>query len=217
MIWIISSSGMSAQFLEACINNEDLKQTSLYELIETKCKFGSFTELGYQWEGVKLPLKLNSSIGWQDSFIDGLERARELGKNALFTHRGLKEPQAINWMMSKGDTIVRLRHVNNYPLWLCRESVQTPDTSDDYFIDKLKMKLHQQNEVPSYLSVLPYLDQNDYLTVCIEKLQHIAPIIDKDIFESNLFFYLEKNMQGIKDWKSIERIMRLFFQTKISF
>ena len=83
--------------------------------------------------------------------------------------------------------------------------------------DKLKMKLHQQNEVPSHLSVLPYLDQIDYLTVCIEKLQHIAPIIDKDIFESNLFFYLEKNMQGIKDWKSIERIMRLFFQTKISF
>ena len=125
---------MSAQFLEACINNEDLTQTNLYELKQTKCKFGMFTELLYQWEDEKLPLKVSTSIGWRDSFIEGFERARQLGKNALFTHR--HEEELIQWMIKNGDTIIRLRHVNNYPLWICRESVEDSNNSDEYFVQK---------------------------------------------------------------------------------
>ena len=211
MIWIVAKSGMSAQFLEACINNEDLTNTNLYELKETKCRFGTFTELLYQWENEQLPLKTSTSIGWRDSFIDGFERARELGKNALFTHRS--EQQLINWMMSKGDTIIRLRHVDNYPLWLCRESVESTDNSAEYFVDKLKTRIIQQSTLPSYLSHQPYLDHNDYLTVCIQKLKYLAPILDNKIFENNLEFYLEKNLKGISDWKAISKIMTLFFQS----
>ena len=72
MIWIVSKSGMSAQFLEACINNVDLcSDQKHYDLIQTPCKFGYFLELNHDWGGTYVPLKRTTQEAWNDEWYDG--------------------------------------------------------------------------------------------------------------------------------------------------
>ena len=212
MIWIVSKSGMSAQFLEACINNVDLTSDQKhYDLIQTPCKFGYFLELNHIWRGIQVPVKKPTQEPWKDEWYDGFSLAKGIaeskGHNALFTHRHDKE--LIQWMIEEGDSVIVLRHINHLPLWICRESVldKKHEKTVSYFLQKLKSRLIELDTMPDHISEQPYLDQNDFLTLATRQLQKLAPCMDIELFKHNLDYYVPANLKGITNWDMMTEII----------
>tara|TARA_B100000965_G_scaffold240874_1_gene202100 strand:- start:1168 stop:1881 length:714 start_codon:yes stop_codon:yes gene_type:complete len=213
MIWIVSKSGMSAQFLEACINNANLQgsiiDTQPYILCKTECQFGYFVELIH--DGAPGILKRTTEHQWRDEWLEGFEQARawaeNKGLNALFTHR--HEERLIQWIIAKGDTVIRLRHVNHLPLWLCRESVLDSgnEKTVGYFMQKLKSRYIELDNLSDLTYEQPHLDQIDFLTRATRRLQKLAPCMNHELFLKNLSYYIRINLEGISKWDEMTELI----------
>ena len=171
---------MCADFLEACINGIDLQRpTSDYRIYTNSNSVADVTEI----ERKEVSLKADVVQKFTDDFV--------------------------KWAQDKGDTVIRTRHINNPVMSLISEMNESDprSTSDADYISFLQDRTIIDNELTTTIRNLPYLDQNDYLTPITDKLQLLVPDFDTELHSRNLDWYLDVNLQGIKNLDRINAIL----------
>jgi hypothetical protein len=199
MIWIISRSCMCADFLEACINGIDLQSPSSNYRIQTESNsVATVTEIeNIFFNGIRV----------HDQMQESKKEAQEKGIKALCIY--WYKDSFVKWAQDQGDTVIRTRHINNPVISLISEMNETDpsSTSNAKYISFLQNRILHDNKLTTTIRNIPYVDQNDYLTPITDKLQSLVPDFDTELHDKNLSWYLDVNLQGIKDLDRINSIL----------
>ena len=199
MIWILSRSCMCADFLEACINGIDLQSpTNNYRIYTNSNSVADVTEIENVWfNGVRV----------RDQMQESKKEAQEKGFKALCIY--WYADSFVKWAQDQGDTVIRTRHINNPVMSLISEMNETDplSTSNVKYISFLQNRILHDNKLTTNIRNVPYVDQNDYLTPITDKLQSLVPDFNTELHNKNLNWYLDINLQGIKDLDRINSIL----------
>tara|TARA_Y100001949_G_scaffold153527_1_gene140530 strand:+ start:87 stop:911 length:825 start_codon:yes stop_codon:yes gene_type:complete len=190
---------MCADFLEACINGIDLQSpTNNYRIYTNSNSVADVTEIENVWfNGVRV----------RDQMQESKKEAQEKGFKALCIY--WYADSFVKWAQDQGDTVIRTRHINNPVMSLISEMNETDplSTSNVKYISFLQNRILHDNKLTTNIRNVPYVDQNDYLTPITDKLQSLVPDFNTELHNKNLNWYLDINLQGIKDLDRINSIL----------
>lgn len=190
---------MCADFLEACINGIDLQSpTYNYRIYTNSNSVADVTEIeNIYFNGVRV----------RDQMQESKKEAQVKGFKALCIY--WYADSFVKWAQDQGDTVIRTRHINNPVMSLISEMNETDPslTSNVKYISFLQNRILHDNKLTTTIRNVPYLDQNDYLTPITDKLQSLVPDFDTELHNKNLNWYLDVNLQGIKDLDRINSIL----------
>ena len=213
MIWIVSRSSMSSSFLECCINNVDLstcQEQGKYKIVPRNSLFGSY-------------IKIESILLKSYLIEKKYKEAKVVADNAIQIHINDVDEDLINWIIKEGDTLIRIRHIDNPILWLQRETYKA-EYDKEYFINRLVDNISADDNLPDYINNIPYLDTRDYLTpygsnnpmsTTTHKLKTLAPEISLELHNDNLAFYMKQNMKNLTNLDLLNDILVGFFTRQI--